>query len=82
MTENRTLHKSDNQGGKEEICIQTGREVERGSWGREDAQQSGGWRTWVDEEMLAERALPHLHADKLEGTTGEQDRPLNTGFQC
>ena len=29
-----------------------------------------------------ERAVPHLTADKLGGTTGERDRPSNPGFQC
>ena len=30
---------------------------------------------------LAERVVPHLRADKLGGTTGEQDRLHNPGFQ-
>ena len=30
---------------------------------------------------LADRAVPHLHAGKLGGTTGEQDRLCNPGFQ-
>ena len=31
--------------------------------------------------QLADQAIPHLHADKPGGTTGEQDRPHNPGFQ-
>ena len=30
---------------------------------------------------LADQVVPHLHADKLGGTTGERDRPRNPGFQ-
>ena len=32
--------------------------------------------------LLVEWVVPHLHADKLRGTTGEQDRLCNPGFQC
>ena len=32
-------------------------------------------------QWLVEQAVPHLHADKLGGTTGERDRPRNAGFQ-
>ena len=28
-----------------------------------------------------ERVVPHVHADEPGGTTGEQDRPRNPGFQ-
>ena len=31
--------------------------------------------------LLDPQAVPHLHADKLGETTGEQDRPHNPGFQ-
>ena len=31
---------------------------------------------------LVERVVPHFHADKPGGTTGERDRPRNPGFQC
>ena len=31
--------------------------------------------------QLADRVVPHLHADKLGGTSGEQDSPYNPGFQ-
>ena len=31
--------------------------------------------------QLMEQAVPHSHADKLGGTTREQDRPRNPGFQ-
>ena len=30
---------------------------------------------------LMDQVVPHFHADKLEGTTGEQDRLSNPGFQ-
>ena len=46
--------------------------AEMSSWGAENMQQEGGWRT---------RVVPHLHADKPGGTTEEQDRPHNPGFQ-
>ena len=50
--------------------------AEMGSLGGEDAGQGCGWST---RQALA---VPHLHADKLGGTTGEQDRPRNPGIQC
>ena len=31
--------------------------------------------------MLADQVVSHLHSDKLGGTTGEQDRLGNSGFQ-
>ena len=39
------------------------------------ARGPGGWLSW----KLAERAVPHSHADKPRGTTGERDRPHNPG---
>ena len=30
--------------------------------------------------QLVDWVVPHLHADKLERTTGERDRPHNPGF--
>ena len=30
----------------------------------------------------AEWVVSHLHVEKLGGTTGDHDRPYNTGFQC
>ena len=58
-------------------------EAETGSQRGEDAWPGkavagglGKARRW-----LADQEAPHLHADKLGGTTGEQDRPHNPGFQ-
>ena len=31
---------------------------------------------------LADHVVPHSRADKPGGTTGEQDKPHNPGFQC
>ena len=36
-----------------------------------------GWARW----QLADWEVPHLHADKPGGTTREQDRLCNPGFQ-
>ena len=36
---------------------------------------------WV-RGQLVEGVVAHLHADKLGGTTREQDRSHNPGFQC
>ena len=36
------------------------------------------WARW----WLADRAVSHLHVDKLGGTTGERVRPHNPGFPC
>ena len=47
----------------------------------EDAQQGGNWRTGWVRWWLADWVVPHLHADKPGGTTGEQDRLYNPGFQ-
>ena len=42
--------------------------AEKGSHGREDMQQGGGWRTgWRRQWMV----VPYLCADKPGGTTGE-----------
>ena len=63
---------------KEEIFIHIGR---RGGDGQ------SGWRGraarwWLeDRQWLADWAVPHLHVDKPVGTTGEQDRLHNPGFQ-
>ena len=57
-----------------------------GSQGGEDSWQR--WRLaeqvrWylVERARLAEQTVPHLHADKLGGTTGEWDRLWNPGSQ-
>ena len=44
-------------------------------WARRQLADQARWR-------LAEWVVPHLHADKPVGTTGERDRPHNPGFQC
>ena len=73
LPENQTLWKSDNQGVKKETFIQTGR------WGG-DGQP--GWRGCVTRWRLVDQVSPHLHSDKLGGTTGDRDRLHNLGFQC
>ena len=72
LTENRTVWKCDNQGIKEETFIQTGRRSGDGQLG-----QRRHVATW----QMAEWVVPHLHAKKPGGTTREQDRPCNPGFQ-
>ena len=47
--------------------------METGSWGRLDAQQGGSWRTGA-RQLLADKTVPHLCADKEGGTSGQQDR--------
>ena len=42
--------------------------VKTGSHSREDVWQGGGWRTKQGEVVVA---VPHSHADKPGGTTGE-----------
>ena len=61
LPESRTVWKSNNQGDKEETLIQTGRR------GR-DVWRAGRTRERL---RLAEPAVPHLHTNKLGGTTGE-----------
>ena len=41
-------------------------------------RQLGDQARW----RLVERVVPHLRADKLRRTTGEQDKQCNPGFQC
>ena len=64
------LWKSDNQGVKEETFIQTGRKGGDGQtgWSRLATRQ------WLVDQVrwwLTEWVVPHLHADKLGGTTRE-----------
>ena len=66
LTENQTVWKSDNQRVKEETFIQSDRR------GR-DCQP--GRRGYGARQWLVDLAVPHLHADKLGGTTREKDRP-------
>ena len=47
----------------------------------EDAQQGGNWRTGWVRWWLIDWVVPHLHADKPGGITGEWDRWCNPGFQ-
>ena len=56
------------------------RGAEMGSQGREDAQQSSGWGPGRAE--AGRPGGPTLCADKPGGTTGEQGRLHNSGFQC
>ena len=51
-----------------------------GNWGGEYSQQGGGWRTGNVRLWMADWVVPHLCADKQGGTTGEQIRPQNQGF--
>ena len=60
-----------------------------GSWAERTEGKAAtggqGWeRWWLTDQVrqwLVEWAVPHLHADKLGGTTGEPDRLHNPGFQ-
>ena len=52
-----------------------------GSQGGEDVHQGGSYRTGWVRQQLVDWAVPCLHADKLGGTTGEQDRWHNPWFQ-
>ena len=60
-----------------------------GSQGGENMQLGGSWRTGAGKavacgpgKVAAGRpVVPPLGADKPGGTTGEQDRPCNLGFQ-
>ena len=77
--QNRTVWKSDNQGVKEDTFIQTGRRGRDEQPSQEDSSKVAaggpGWarRQLVDcaRDGLAELVVPHLHADKLGGPTGE-----------
>ena len=71
LPENQTVWKSDNQAVKETF-IQTGR------WSRD---RKLGQRGCVARWQLAYGLVSHSRADKLEGTTGELDRPRKPGFQ-
>ena len=61
--------------------------VEIGSWVERTHSKAvagvlGQARQWmVDQarQWLADSVVPHLHADKLGGTTGERDRPTTQG---
>ena len=72
LPENGTVRRSNNQGVKEETFILTGR-------GGGDGQP--GWRRLVARQWLEDQEAPHLTVDKPGGTTGEQDRSRNPGFQ-
>ena len=55
--------------------------AEKSSWGGEDSQQGGGWRTRVGEVAAGGLGGPTGGMDKPGGTTGERDRPHKPGFQ-
>ena len=55
--------------------VETGRWAE-GTSGKEAARGLGQAK-----QQLVDWVVPHSHADKLGGTTGEQDRLSNPGFQ-
>ena len=69
--------KSNNQGVKETFT-QTRR---RGRYGQRGLGDKAGGSRWA-RRQLVDQAVPYSHADKPEGTTGEQDRLWNPGFQC
>ena len=54
--------------------------AEMSSQDGEDSWQGGGWRTRWAKWQLVEWAVPPVCADKLGGSTGEQDRPHDPGF--
>ena len=66
------MWKSDNHGVKEATYIQTGR---RGK------DRQPGWRGHAARLRLAHQVVPHSPADKLGETTGDRDRPCNSGSQ-
>ena len=68
----REIGKSDNQGVKKETFTHIRR---RGGDGQPER------RGIVVRRQLVERTVPHWHADKLGGTTGERERLHNPGFQ-
>ena len=57
--------------------VETASRVER-TCGKAVAAGGLGQARW----WLEDQAVPHLCADKLGGTTGEQNRSHNPGFQC
>ena len=42
-----------------------------GSQGGEDSQQGSNWAGGWVRQQLADQVVPHLHEDKMGGTTGE-----------
>lgn len=50
--------------------------------GRRGGDRQLGKRGHTAKRWPEDRAVPHLPADKPEGTTGEGDRPRNPQFQC
>ena len=52
--------------------------------GKSEAGGPGQARWWMSDRAkwwLVDQTIPHSCADKLGGTTGEQDRQHNPGFQ-
>ena len=60
LTENRPVRKSDNQGDKEEIVIQTGRRGGDRRPGGEDSWQGSGQRTWVGKVGADKSGQSHI----------------------
>ena len=67
------MWKYNNQGVKEETFMQTCRRGGDGQLGR---------RGLTAKQWLEDQVVPHSCADKLGGTTREQDRLHNPVFQC
>ena len=50
--------------------------------GRKGGHGQLRWRRHMIRQWLEDWVIQHLSADKPGGTTGEQDRPCDPGFQC
>ena len=74
LPENHTVWKSDNHGIKEETLVQIGR---RGGDGQPGKRGHAAKQQLADGQLV-DCVAPH---PCVEGTTGEQDRPRNPGFQ-
>ena len=64
-----------------DVTVMSHRGEEIGSRGGKDVRQDGDWRNWWARQRLGDGVIQKLCADKPGGTTGEQDRPHNPGFQ-
>ena len=83
------LYKSPTTKELKKKFIQDGRRGRDGQPDRENLWQHSNWRTRASKLQLADlakwqledRVVPYLCEDKPGGTTGEQDRLQNSGFQ-